>query len=317
MSSQLAAKAQREREAREKRLGVDLEIQKMRMGTAGEEYDALRGVQSEEAKYRRDLGNKLIMEHISSGKAQSDAGKLAVDMGFVEGTPEYNAKVKELVDLDIARKQAEIDARIAAAEADPAAFRALDLQARAAGFLPESEGGDGSYEEFMATRGAGFAAEATAIGSARGEATAAAPVDVATADETLRLISELRSDPGLEIATGASSALNIVPGTPGYDVQNRVNQLLSGGFLTAIDQLRGMGSLSNAEGQTATRAISRMDTATSTPAFLDALADYEAIVQIGRERAAARIQTPTGATAQPSTGTTTRLRFNEETGEFE
>jgi hypothetical protein len=199
----------------------------------------------------------------------------------------------------------------------PAGFVALDLQARAAGFKPQSEGGDGRYEEFMATRGSGFAAEATAIGSARGEATAAAPVDVATADETLRLISELRSDPGLELATGASSALNIVPGTPGYDFQNRVNQLLSGGFLTAIDQLRGMGSLSNAEGQTATRAISRMDTATSTPAFLDALADYEAIVQIGRERAAARIQAPAAGTAAPATGTTTRLRFNEETGEFE
>jgi hypothetical protein len=199
----------------------------------------------------------------------------------------------------------------------PAGFVQLDMQARAAGFKPQSEGGDGRYEEFMATRGSGFAAEATAIGSARGEATAAAPVDVATADETLRLISELRSDPGLELATGASSALNIVPGTPGYDFQNRVNQLLSGGFLTAIDQLRGMGSLSNAEGQTATRAISRMDTATSTPAFLDALADYEAIVQIGRERAAARIQAPAAGTAAQNTGTTTRLRFNEETGEFE
>jgi hypothetical protein len=123
---------------------------------------------------------------------------------------------------------------------------------------------------------------------------------VATADETLRLISELRSDPGLELATGASSALNIVPGTPGYDVQNRVNQLLSGGFLTAIDQLRGMGSLSNAEGQTATRAISRMDTATSTPAFLEALADYEAIVQLGRERARSRLQTGTQAAVTPS-----------------
>jgi hypothetical protein len=199
----------------------------------------------------------------------------------------------------------------------PAGFVQLDMQARAAGFKPQSEGGDGSYEEFMATRGSGLAAEARAIGAARGEATAAAPVDVATADTTLQLIADLRSDPGLELATGASSALNVVPGTPGYDFQNRVNQLLSGGFLTAIDQLRGMGSLSNAEGQTATRAISRMDTATSTPAFLDALADYEAIVQIGRERAAARIQAPAAGTAAQNTGTTTRLRFNEETGEFE
>lgn len=69
LAEDLAAKAQREREARERGLGVELEIQKMRMGTAGEEYDALRGVQSEEAKYRRDVANELLKEQIASGKA--------------------------------------------------------------------------------------------------------------------------------------------------------------------------------------------------------------------------------------------------------
>jgi hypothetical protein len=170
----------------------------------------------------------------------------------------------------------------------------------------------------MATRGAGLAAEARAVGTALGEAAVAAPVDVATADTTLQLISELRSDPGLEIATGASSVFNVVPGTPGYDFQNRLEQLLSGGFLTAIDQLRGMGALSNAEGQTATRAISRMDSATSTPAFLDALSDYEEVVRTGRERASKRIEAPAaGATTAPAPTGTTRLRYNSETGAFE
>jgi len=131
-----------------------------------------------------------------------------------------------------------------------------------------------------------------AIGQVEGAAIAGAPIDLATADETLRLIEGVRSDPGIEVGTGATSAANIVPGTPGYDFQNRVDQLLSGGFLTAIDQLRGMGALSNAEGQTATRAISRMDTATSKPAFLEALSDYENIVRIGRERAASRVPQP-------------------------
>ena len=69
LAEDLAAKAQREREARERGLGVELEIQKMRMGAAGEEYDALRGVQSEEAKYRRDVANELLKEQIASGKA--------------------------------------------------------------------------------------------------------------------------------------------------------------------------------------------------------------------------------------------------------
>lgn len=181
----------------------------------------------------------------------------------------------------------------------PAAFQALHMQALAAGF-PE---GSPEYKEFMATRGAGLAAESKAIGEAKGSAIAGAPAEVAAADETLGFIDEVRNHPGLDAGTGMSSMFNVVPGTPGYDFQNRVNQLLSGGFLTAIDQLRGMGALSNAEGQTATRAISRMDTATSKEEFLAALDDYERVVQQGRERAAGKLTEapPSGAVSAPST----------------
>lgn len=181
----------------------------------------------------------------------------------------------------------------------PAAFQALHMQALAAGF-PE---GSPEYKEFMATRGAGLAAESKAIGEAKGSAIAGAPAEVAAADETLGFIDEVRNHPGLDAGTGMSSMFNVVPGTPGYDFQNRVNQLLGGGFLTAIDQLRGMGALSNAEGQTATRAISRMDTATSKEEFLAALDDYERVVQQGRERAAGKLTEapPSGAVSAPST----------------
>ena len=148
-----------------------------------------------------------------------------------------------------------------------------------------------------------------AIGQVEGAAIAGAPVDVTTADTTLQYIEEIRTDPGLDIGTGGTSMANIVPGTPGFDFQNRVNQLLSGGFLTAIDQLRGMGSLSNAEGQTATRAISRMDTATSKTAFLDALSDYEAIVRMGRERAASRVPQPAPTPVVAPAGVT--IRYDE------
>ena len=188
----------------------------------------------------------------------------------------------------------------ASTSSDPAAFVALDLQARAAGFKPQSEGGDGSYEEFMATRGSGLAAEARAVGAARGEATAGAPTDVTAAETALQYIGSLRTHPGREAGTGGSSWMGAIPGTEAREFQIEVQRLGSGAFLQAIDQLRGMGALSNAEGQTATRAISRMDTATSTPAFLDALADYEAIVQLGRERARSRLQTGTQAAVTPS-----------------
>lgn len=168
----------------------------------------------------------------------------------------------------------------------------------------------------MGEEAAAAGARGTEIGKAQGAAIAGAPVDVATADTTLQNIQEVRQHPGIDVGTGATSVANIVPGTPGYDFQNRVDQLLSGGFLTAIDQLRGMGALSNAEGQTATRAISRMDTATSKGEFLDALADYEAIVRVGRERAASRIEQPTTETPPPTTGGN-RIRYDDNGNRIE
>ena len=182
----------------------------------------------------------------------------------------------------------------------PAAFQALHMQALAAGF-PE---GSPEYQNFMATRGAGLVAESKALGEAKGSAIAGAPAEIAAADETLGFIDEVRKHPGLDAGTGMTSVFNQIPGTSGYDFQNRVNQLLSGGFLTAIDQLRGMGALSNAEGQTATRAISRMDTATSKEEFLAALDDYERVVKQGRERAAGTLERAPATSVAPVKGVT-------------
>ena len=83
---------------------------------------------------------------------------------------------------------------------------------------------------------------------------------------------------------------NRVPGTAGYDFQRKNDQATSGAFLTAIQQLRGMGALSNAEGQTATAAVNRMNTSQTEQGYLEALADYERLVQKGRAQAMARLQ---------------------------
>ena len=71
--------------------------------------------------------------------------------------------------------------------------------------------------------------------------------------------------------------------------------------------MQGMGALSNAEGQTATAALNRMDTALSRKEFNDALADYEAIVKQGMARAQGRIDGPTAPA----------FRYNPATGKIE
>lgn len=127
-----------------------------------------------------------------------------------------------------------------------------------------------------------------AIGDAQGKAAAAAPADAQAAQNALDLLDELRTDPNREIATGKTSILNNLPATGGYDFQTKVEQAKSGAFMTAIQQMRGMGALSNAEGSTATQAVTRMNTATTEQGFLDALDAYEKIVRQGLQRAQSR-----------------------------
>lgn len=138
-----------------------------------------------------------------------------------------------------------------------------------------------------------------AIGEAQGKAIAAAPGDLQAGLNAKDLITQLKTDPNRERGTGWSSAGNVIPGTSGYDYQNKVDQAKSGAFLTAIQQMRGLGSLSNAEGGAATAAVTRMNTATSEGAFNAALDDYEKIIDQGIARAQAKIQQSGGQVQAP------------------
>ena len=137
------------------------------------------------------------------------------------------------------------------------------------------------------------AARETAIGSTEGktqaEQQAAAPGDYQAAENALDLLGSIRNDPYRERGTGASSLLNAIPGTGGYDFAQKVEQAKSGAFLTAIQQMKGLGALSNTEGQAATAAITRMNTAMTEDGFLSALDDYEKIVNQALDRAAGRL----------------------------
>lgn len=145
------------------------------------------------------------------------------------------------------------------------------------------------------------------IGTMQGKQAASAPADIQAADNALNLVEQIKTSPNRERGTGLSSLGNVIPSTRGYDFQNMVDQAKSGAFLTAIQQMRGLGQLSNIEGQTATQAITRMNTATSEEAFMSALNDYEMIVRQARDRAAARLQggafAPPAAPAVPDVST--------------
>jgi hypothetical protein len=114
---EMAETAKSQRESRAKKLGIRMELQKMKMDAANKELDTLRALEQEGARDRRVIAQEMIREYIASGKPQSTAGKTAVDMGFTPGTPEFNAKVEELAALEIQRQTALINAQLASAAA--------------------------------------------------------------------------------------------------------------------------------------------------------------------------------------------------------
>ena len=149
------------------------------------------------------------------------------------------------------------------------------------------------------------AASQKAQGEAQGNAIVAAPKDLQAADNALALVKKIEENPYLERGTGLSSIGNKVWGTGGYDFENLVKQAKSGSFLTAIQTMRGLGALSNSEGDAATAAINRMDTATSEDAFLDAVSDYKTIINQGKARvekllSSGQVGPADGASAAPS-----------------
>lgn len=136
-----------------------------------------------------------------------------------------------------------------------------------------------------------------AIGTAEGAAIVAAPGDIASGEMALDLLDQIENHPELPWATGQSviygGNTGLIPGTMGRrDFQNLVDQATSGAFLTAIQEMRGLGSLSNAEGQTATAAVTRMNTATTAEAFKKALQDYREVITKGMNRARSKIGQP-------------------------
>jgi hypothetical protein len=133
------------------------------------------------------------------------------------------------------------------------------------------------------------------LGEAQGAGLNAAAGNMSSADTALSIIDQITQSPNIDMGVGGTSIFNGLPGSPGKDFQNIVDQAKSGAFLTAIQEMKGLGALSNAEGSVATAAINRMDTATSKEAFLQAVSDYRAIVERAKERAQSRLSSPINA----------------------
>jgi hypothetical protein len=164
------------------------------------------------------------------------------------------------------------------------------------------------------------------LGADQGGQIKDAPGAIRTAEQTLATIKGIQEHPGRDAwgALGATAALPIIgngiPGTAGRDFVTRVDQLRGKAFLEAFESLKGGGAITGIEGETATKAIARLER-TQTPAgFNQALSELEAIVKNGLERAR-RNQRPQGGQPSGQTNAPAQtgkvLRYNPATGALE
>lgn len=136
------------------------------------------------------------------------------------------------------------------------------------------------------------------------------PADASNPSSPAAMISSIDgilNDPALDTATGILEWTQNIPGTGSKRFGARADQLNGQAFLQAFESLKGAGQITEIEGQKATQAIGRLDTAQSPADYRDALSELRGILDIGMQR-----QKVDGTADE-----TKRYKFNAETGELE
>jgi hypothetical protein len=141
---------------------------------------------------------------------------------------------------------------------------------------------DGTYR-YEAIPGGPVATEAATV---EGQKSALA----ATAEDSIRLIDSIISDPALPAITGMLQG-RLPPMTQaGTDLLAKIEQVQGQAFLRAFESLKGGGAITEREGLAAERAIARLQRSQSTDAMIESLKEFQTILDRGRRRAMAGVQ---------------------------
>lgn len=147
-------------------------------------------------------------------------------------------------------------------------------------------------------------------GKALGKAQVELPNTLAKADQSIKLIDDILSDKNLPIATGAMSVFTKIPGTPTYDVGQKMEQLKGKAFLEAFESLKGGGQITEVEGKKATDAIARLSSSQTTSGYTAALKELREVIATGMESARAKAGQPTSSPAKPESRITIDIDGN-------
>jgi hypothetical protein len=120
---------------------------------------------------------------------------------------------------------------------------------------------------------------------------------------------------GFETAVGFGLPSYLTPaGTDASNFRVRLDQIKDKTFLQAFESLKGAGQITEREGEKATSALNRMNTAQSEVEFIKAAREFEENVRTGMELAKRKTGTQAGsASSSPSP----RLRWNPITNSWQ
>lgn len=110
---------------------------------------------------------------------------------------------------------------------------------------------------------------------------------------------DLLNHPGRAAATGATSFLSVIPGTDARGFSAQLETFKTQAFLPAVQQLRGLGALSNAEGQKLEAAIGALDPAMPEAEFEKSLKTILGDLEGGYKRAFGRTPSEAQSAASP------------------
>jgi hypothetical protein len=107
-------------------------------------------------------------------------------------------------------------------------------------------------------------------------------------DSALMTITDIKTDDNLGGWFGATGTTGVVtrniPGTGAYDVAQKIKTLQSQSFLASVEKMKGLGQLTEAEGQRLVNSVGALEPGMSEKAFRSEMAKVENTLKIARSR---------------------------------
>ena len=108
--------------------------------------------------------------------------------------------------------------------------------------------------------------------------------------DTLNLVSEIKNHPGFSSAVGWQGGFPTLGGTDSAGVEGLIETLGSQNFLNAVQGMKGMGALSDAEGKKLQAAIANLDVKQSERDFKQNLKAIESITTRAKNKAESKMK---------------------------